>query len=245
MPNKKRYRKTESARISKLEASQNEFDQPLQSIDDFLLLRDAPDNIASTANESSVDVFSLETSPHAIRRAIQELESGSLDELLVQKLTYLDRNSAEFRQEYVMLRVESLTIRPRTSSGPLSKVEAIAGNTGTQDMPNRGNHKNPWAVYTISDLWRFFGPLMSALIILQLFNSYQLGALFKSYEILHGNFTLNLATLIIALVSLLISSLVLYGCRGRLYTMFIPRFIGIATVNAVIAIAPFLLKMIL
>lgn len=245
MPKQKPYRGTQSAGIPTQEASQNEFDQPLQSIDDFLLSRDTPDNIASIADVSSVHVLPLETSPHAIRRAIQELESGSLDELLVHKLLSIERDSVEFRQEYVMLRAQSLMIRPRTSSGPLSKVEAIAGNTGTQDMPNRGNHKNPWAVYTISDLWRFFGPLMSALIILQLFNSYQLGALFKSYEILHGNFTLNLATLIIALVSLLISSLVLYGCRGQLYTMFIPRFIGIATVNAVIAIAPFLLKMIL
>jgi hypothetical protein len=109
-------------------------------------------------------------------------------------------------------------------------------------MQEGRHYKSPWVVYTISDLWRFFGPLLSALIALQLYYSYKLGAHFKSYEILHGNITLNLATLIIALVSLLISARVLYACRGQDYKNFIPRFIGIATVSAVIAFATVFLE---
>jgi hypothetical protein len=197
--------------------------------------------ITNAATSGNTEEKEFPESPtNLIRLAIKELESGVLDIIVLHKLTSLDRHSAEFRQEYVKLRVEAW-LKPRSSSEPCSKIEAFAGNTEEQDMQEGRHYKNPWVVYTISDLWRFFGPLLSALIVLQLYYSYKLGAHFKSYEILHGNITLNLATLIIALVSLLISARVLNACRGMVYKRFFPRLIGIATLSVVIALASVLL----
>ncbi len=230
------------------DVEQDVFDQPLQSIDDFLLSRDTPIKIASPANESSVHVLPLEAPPHAIRRAIQELESGSLDELLVHKLLSLERDSAEFRQEYVRLRAASM-MRPRASfspsieggAGTRRETIAIAGKTKAQITQEEINFKSPWSVNTLRDLWVFFGPWLTFLIALQLYYSFQLAMLFGKQKMLHGDLPFNMSALIIVLVSLFISSFVLKGCKGQDYHNFIPRLLSIGIVSAVIAITSYFL----
>ena len=250
-PNKK-FTAVPSGRNHKRQIEQDVFDQPLDSMDDFQLPLDEPKKIVYHSAERFVNAPSLNPPPHAFRRAIQELESCFLNELLLQKLLALDRDSAEFRQEYVRLRAESL-VRPRPSSSPWSKVgappgrETIANTSEPQEQiaPEEINLKSPWSVHKLRDLWIFFGPWLTVLIVLQLYYSYKLGALFEKQKMLYGSLPFNMDVLIIALASLLTSSLVLKRCKGQHYTNFIPRLLGIGIVSAVIAFTTHFLLMFL
>jgi hypothetical protein len=229
---------------------QEDFDLDLESFDDFDFSLDEPKKSAFIANESSVKVLPVEAPQHIIRRAIRDLESGSLDELLVHRLIGLDRESAEFRQEYINLRVESL-MRPRSSFSPCTELAANSNSdreTSTftskakpRIVPREVNYKSPWAVNTLGDLWSFFGPWLTFIVALELYSSYQLGSMFESQEILHGNFPINIGTLIIAFVSLATSVLFLMRSKGQDYKNFIPRLAGIGIVSALISIASHLL----
>jgi hypothetical protein len=178
--------------------------------------------------------------PQLIKRAIKEFESGMLDEYLVHKLLPLNRESPEFRQEYIKLRVESL-LRPRASSDPWSISFANPENTKKLITPEVHDFKNPLIVKNFVDLWGLFGPWLTVLVGLQLFCSFQLGELLIKYEIVHGNIPYNRVILTIELVLLITSSLVLFGCRGQYYKKFVPRLLGIGTACGVMAIVSFLL----
>jgi hypothetical protein len=82
---------------------------------------------------------------------------------------------------------------------------------------------------------------LTFIVALQLYYSYQLGSLLGSQEMLHGNLPVNIGTLIIALVSLVITVLILMRCKCQDYKNFIPRLAGIGIVSALIAIASHLL----
>jgi hypothetical protein len=198
--------------------------------------------ITNKTNEQESYSHVLPVGPplHLIRRATKEFESGLLDEILIHKLLPLNRESPEFRQEYVRLRVQSL-LRPRASSEPWFEMVGIASNTVEQVMPEEDNSKNPWSVDTHKDLWIFFGPWLSVLFIIQLFYSFELGALYKTHVLLDGNIPLNITTLIIALVSMFTSYFVLFRCRGQHYKKFIPRLLGLGIASTAIAAASFLL----
>ena len=202
------------------------------------------DTINAITGNTEEQENSVYVPPHLIRRAITEFENGILNELLLHKLLHLDRDSAEFRQEYVRLRVESL-LMPRTSSESSYEMAAIFGSAKEQIMTEGQHFKNPWLVNTLGDLWLFFGPFLSILIALQLFSSFKLAALLKTHVIQHGNISLITATLIIASVSLFTTTLVLYGCRGQDYRKFFPRLLAIGVVSAVIAFASFFLQKLL
>lgn len=114
---------TRSSGKLKGQAQPDELNLYLEALDDFDFSLDEPKKSAFIANESSVKVLPVEAPQHIIRRAIRDLESGSLDELLVHRLIGLDRESAEFRQKYIDLRVESL-MRPRSSFSPCTELVA-------------------------------------------------------------------------------------------------------------------------
>lgn len=239
---------TRSSGKLKGQAQPDELKLYLEALDDFDFSLDEPKKSAFIANESSVKVLPVEAPQHIIRRAIKDLESGSLDELLVHRLIGLDRESAEFRQKYINLRVESL-MRPRSSFSPCTELVVNSDRETTsftskakpRIVPQEVNYKSPWAVNTLGDLWSFFGPWLTFIFALELYSSYQLGSMFESQEILHGNFPINIGTLIIALVSLATSVLFLMRCKGQDYKNFIPRLAGIGIVSALISIASHLL----
>lgn len=182
--------------------------------------------------------------PHLIRRAITEFENGILNELLLHKLLHLDRNTPEFRQEYIRLRVESL-LMPRTSSESASDIAAIFGSVRQPMMAEAQQFKNPWLVQTLGDLWLFFAPFLTILIALQLLYSIKLGPLIKTHVALLGNVSAHMTSVILALASLFTTILVLYGCRGQDYRTFFPRLFAIGAVSAVIALASFVLPKLL
>lgn len=200
-------------------------------------------NGAITGNKEEQENL-VRVPPHLIRRAITEFENGILNELLLHKLLHLDRNTPEFRQEYIRLRVESLLI-PRASSESASDMAAIFGSVRQPIMAEAQQFKNPWLVQTLGDMWLFFAPFLTILIALQLFYSIKLGPLIKTHVALLGNVSSHMTNVILALASVFTTLLVLYGCRGQDYRTFFPRLFAIGAVSAVIALASFVLPKLL
>jgi len=233
-------------------SQQDDLDLELESFDDFESSLNESKKSSFIPNESSVHVLPVDAPPHVMRRAIRDLESGSLDELLVHKLIGLDRKSAEFRQEYIRLRCESL-MRPRSTFSPCKDLIAnewretstFTSKENVKIVPQEIHQKNPWSVNSLGDLWTFFGPWLTFIVALQLYYSYQLGSLLGSQEMLHGNLPINIGTVIIALLSLATSAFVLMRCKGNDYKSFIPRLAGIGIMSALTAIASHLPQILL
>lgn len=211
---------------------------PRRSSRPWIANRDITDK--TKEQESSSQSRPLVDFPQLIKRAIKEFESGMLDEYLVHKLLPLNRESPEFRQEYIKLRVQSL-LRPRASSDPWSISFANPENTKKLITPEGHDFKNPLIVSNFKDLWGLLGPWLTVLIALIIYCSVQLSMLTIKYDISHGNIPQNSVTLIIALVLLLTSSLILYGCRGQHYKKFIPRLLGIGVAYGVTTTVSYLL----
>lgn len=237
---KKKFRAVRSTGRPKQYEAEEEFDQPIEATGDSELPLKESKNIYPIANDSSVFVLPMEPPLHAIRRAIRELESGSLDELVINKLISLDRKSAEFREEYVRIRALSL-VRPRPSAPSFNESYIIMGGAEEQSLQEEISYQNPWSVNSLWDLWRFFGPSLTLVIVLQLVFSLKLSALLGKLHIPPGNFPSSMIALIIASLSLYTSYLVLNGCKGREYNQCSPRLVGIGVVSAVLAVFTFLL----
>jgi hypothetical protein len=239
----KKFRAVRSTGRPKQYEVEEEFDQSIEAMGDSELPPQESKNIYPiAANDSSVFVLPMEPPLHAIRRAIRELESGSLDELVINKLISLDRKSAEFREEYVRIRALSL-VRPRPSSQSYNENYIIMGGAEAQSLEEQEeiSYQNPWSVNSLWDLWRFFGPSLTLVIVLQLVFSLKFVALLRKLDIPVGNFPSGMIALIIASLSLYTSYLVLNGCKGREYNQFSPRIVGIGVVSAVLAVFTVLL----
>lgn len=237
---------THSAETLKQNVEQNDFAQNLQSVDDESTLNE-PKKRAFIPNDNSVHVLPFGPPQRLVRRAMKELQDGSEDELVTNKLIGLDRNSAEFRQGYVKLRVESL-MRPRSSFMPCSELivdpereKSTCTSKVNAQIIQQPILKSPWNVNNLDDLWSFFGPWLSFVIALQLYFCFNIGSLLRKQKMLDGNLQVNIATLIIALISLFTSILVLKRCKGQEYKSFIPRLSGIGIVSGLIAIGTRLL----
>ncbi len=239
---KKKFRAVRSTGRPKQYEAEEEFDQPIEATGYIELPPKERKNVYPIANDSSVFVLPMEPPLHAIRRAIRELESGSLDELVINKLISLDRKSAEFREEYVRIRALSL-VRTRPSSPSFNESYIIMGGAEAQSREEQEeiSYQNPWSVNSLWDLWRFFGPSLTLVIVLQLVFSLKLSALLGKLHIPLGNFPSSMIALIIASLSLYTSYLVLNGCKGREYNQCSPRLVGIGVVSAVLAVFTFLL----
>jgi hypothetical protein len=237
---KRNFQTIDYKRIPRLHPEEDVFDHPLESSDDPAFKQETAMRKADLQEESPAQVLTVEPSLHAIRRAIQELESGRLDELIIANLISLDRNSAEFRQEYVRLRALSLT-RPRALPSSWSEAHTMAIINNEIGNEEETYWNSPWNVNSLWDLWRFFGPGLTLLTAIQLFCSFKLATLLRKLEILPGNLSFTVTSFIIALLFLIINMLILNGCKGQDHQKFVPRLLGIGIVSSVIAIMSFLL----
>jgi hypothetical protein len=232
---------TQSVETLRQRSEQDDFALKLQSVDDESSANE-PKKLAFIANKNSVHVLPFEPPLRLVRRAMKELQDGSMDEISTNKLIGLDPNSAEFRQAYIKLRVESL-MRPRSSFIPCSELivhpereTSTCTSKVNAQIILQPNFNSPWNVKNLGDLWDFFGLWLTFIIALQLYYSFKLGSLLRKFEMLDGNLQINIGRLAIALISLFTSILVLKGCKGQDYKIFIPRLSGIGIVSALIAI---------
>lgn len=196
----------------------------------------------SSPSRSSTLIHQLNAPAPLIRRAIQELESGLLDELLIHQLLGFDRDSTEFKREYVRLRVESLvrarallnpTPATRPSSGP-AEVKAAPGYVA----PNLFETKSPWRVNRFRDLWAFFGPWLTAIFAIQLYAGHKLMMGFLANKDLFPDMLPpHFATLSIVGSALTGSTAFLLRLRGKDFHDFTPRLVGIGALSATFALA--------
>ena len=212
------------------------FDEVLDEMSHDLAERPHHERGAVSANPSSTPANHLDAPAHFIRRAIQELDSGSLDELLINRLLQFDRDSAEFRQEYVRLRVESL-MRPRASFIPTQRSHAAAPPDATAPHPKSEELHNPWQIHRLRDLWSFFGPWLTVVTAIQFYASLNLSKLIDYRGMLPEARSPHIASLLIVCLSLSISAVCLRGLRGRDFHDFAPRLLGITGASAIAAIS--------
>lgn len=201
------------------------------------------ERLPQSANTHSSELIPQLNAPAPlIRRAIQELESGLLDELLIHQLLGFDRDSTEFKMEYVRLRVESLvraraslnpTPATRPSSGP-AEVKAAPGYVA----PNLFETKSPWRVHRFRDLWAFFGPWLTAIFAIQLYAGHKLMMGFLANKDLFPDMLPpHFATLSIVGSALTGSTAFLLRLRGKDFHDFTPRLVGIGALSATFALA--------
>jgi len=234
-------------------------DEPLKETDEFdfdQILQEMAEDLGETASSTPAEpstpeaksgtdavetAVPLETPQqeapsHIIRRAVQEFESGSLDELLIHQLLEFDRNSAEFRQGYVGLRVQSL-MRPRASNTPTPYTNAPATPSRSEAEAQAPQGHNPWRIDRLRDLWSFFGPWLSLLVAIQLYASHATGHLVAEKGRIAGPISPHVIAVIVAVGAISLSALLLRGLRGRDFHDFSPRLLQISAASGVCAIA--------
>lgn len=182
-----------------------------------------------------------------IRSAIQEFESGSLDELLIHQLLDFDRDSAEFRKEYVRLRVKSL-MRPRSTfdaARPTAKHFSAndsgnsgnSGNLGNPDaLPDPLEMESPWRIYRVRDLFSFFGPWLTVIGGIQIYGGRNLGYLLAEQNLLPEVLTPLQAAFLISVAAFGSSLALLARLRGKHYHEFIWTLVAITAPSGVLAI---------
>jgi len=171
-----------------------------------------------------------------IRRSIQELESGSLDELLIHQLLGLERDSAEFRREYVRLRVESL-MKARNAPHPTPAADSSGGPVAVAAAPDLFETRSPWRINRFRDLWAFFGPWLTAIFGIQLYAGHKLVDLLAKRDLFPDILPPHLATLILVGCASTGSAALLLRLRGRDFHDFTPSLLGIGALSALFAIA--------
>lgn len=214
-----------------------DFDEILQSMtEDLKQMED--EKPLSLPPASAPVAASVQADPpsHFLRRAIREFESGSLDELLIHQLLQLDRNSAEFRQEYVRLRVESL-MRPRATSKPSNSQYPFHGAIESKEIQTSSEMKSPWRINRFWNLWDFFGPWLTVMVALQGYASYNLARLLREEGVLPKSLSVYLIALAILGAALLASGMCLRHRRGSDFHEFSSRLIGIAVLSGAAAIS--------
>jgi hypothetical protein len=223
------------------EGDEFDFDRILQGMKEDLgetsgTTPEAPSPISVLETTAPVEPLQQEAPSHIIRRAIQEFESGSLDELLIHQLLEFDRNSAEFRQGYVRLRVQSL-MRPRASNTPTPYSTAPASLARSETEIQEQHGHNPWRVDRLRDLWSFFGPWLSLLVVIQLYASHATGHLVTESWKLLSSTSPHLIAVIVAAGLVGLSAFLLQRLRGRDFHDFSPRLLQISAASGVCAIA--------
>ncbi len=213
-----------------------DFDEILQSMEEDLEPTGGKKGAASATHATPVVVPQPDAPSHVIRRAIQEFESGSLDELLVHQLLQFDRDSADFRQEYVRLRVASL-MRPRATFDPADLTSSHGGERKAEAVPDLNEMKSPWRIHRLRDLWSFFGPWLTVVVGIQLYASHNLAHLLAEQKILPEEFPPHLGAFIIVGAALACSAALLRQLRGHDFHDFTPRLLGISALSGVLAIA--------
>lgn len=127
-----------------------------------------------------------------VRRAVRELETDSIDALTRFRLGVGGTDSSEFRKRFIEMRCEdflkSSNNRKKASDfvylyGP-DLVEQSVGAHSANDSPtpprdsDRSHSlvlsKNPWAVYSLKDLFRHQGPLLTLTVGALIFCGYQI-----------------------------------------------------------------------
>jgi len=223
------------------EEDEFDFDRILQGMEEDLgetggTTPEAPSPISAPDTTAAVETLQQEAPSHIIRRAVQEFESGSLDELLIHQLLEFDRDSAEFRQGYVKLRVQSL-MRPRASNTPTPYSTAPASLARSEAEIQQQQGHNPWRVDRIRDLWSFFGPWLTLLVAIQLYASHATGHLVAEKTKSLGEAPPHLIAVIMAGGLISLSALLLRGLRGRDFHDFSPRLLQISAASGACAIA--------
>ena len=97
--------------------------------------------------------------------------------------------------------------------------------------------RNPWAIYSILDLWRFFNIWITLLVALQVYASLQMMGIQKM--VMKVDWTW-LAPLNFCLIALL-SYVVLFRRFGQPYNNFILPLATISIVSAILAVAPMII----
>lgn len=178
----------------------------------------------------------LDKSIDWVNRAIQELDSGVLDEFVVNQLLQFDRTSAEFRQEYLRLRVESL-IDAQIESIPSVNSQTGAHPTAMVQNMDRESPRSPWEIYRLRDLWSFFGPWLTIVAALQFYASMNLCKLLEDRDMLPYATSPYLVSVLPTCLLLTISALYLRSFRGKHFHRFVPHLLGITGVSAIAAIS--------
>lgn len=223
------------------EEDEFDFDRILQGMEEDLgetggTTPEVPSPISAPDTTETVETLQQEAPSHIIRRAVQEFESGSLDELLIHQLLEFDRDSAEFRQGYVKLRVQSL-MRPRASNAPTPYSSLPGSPTRTEAETQEQQGHNPWRIDRIRDLWSFFGPWLTLLVAIQLYASHATGHLVAEKTKSLGEAPPHLIAVIMAGGLISLSALLLRGLRGRDFHDFSPRLLQISAASGACAIA--------
>jgi hypothetical protein len=226
---------------SLVEEDEFDFDRILQGMEEDLgetggTTPEVPPPISAADTTETVETLQQEAPSHIIRRAVQEFESGSLDELLIHQLLEFDRDSAEFRQGYVKLRVQSL-MRPRASNAPTPYSSLPGSPTRTEAETQEQQGHNPWRIDRLRDLWSFFGPWLSLLVVIQLYASHATAHLVAEKTKTLGEAPPHLIAVIVAGGLISLSALLLRGLRGRDFHDFSPRLLQISAASGACAIA--------
>lgn len=216
------------------------FDEPLRGVDDLLPSLQKREETANPPKDNREHILTMKPHQHASGQPIQEIERRLLDETMPNKASASDRVTA----------VPLWGQLGRMLTWPMRTKSSFSSNDNTATITNHGKkkektkkirYKNPWAVNSLWDLWRFFGPVLTFLIALQIFSSLKLAELLKKLEIPNGHIPVNRIALVIALVSVFTNFLVIKGCKGQDYKNFIPRLLGIGIVNTLITLISFFL----
>ena len=126
-----------------------------------------------------------------IRRAAREIDTGSIDELAMLRVG-VGPDSADFKKRFIEMRCEEYLKSPGSRKYDLASihwhepdlVEQSVGAHSANDSPNppadrdRSHNlvlsKNPWAVYSLRDLFRHQGPLLTLTVGALVFCGYQI-----------------------------------------------------------------------
>lgn len=216
------------------------FDAPLRSVDDVFVSLQNREVKANPGQEDRNLVLPLKPSPQSIGQSIQAPEIVSIEKTAKSKPGTEQSGPTDFQQKHFS-RWAPWFIFVKPSSTSDDKTTSARDHAKKRISRGKKRDKNPWCVNSLWDLWRFFGPAMTVLIALQSVYSLKLAELFQKFQTPAGKTPFNWTAIIIMIVSFFISYLVLYGCKGKNYKIFIPRLVAIGFVSAMITLVSFLL----
>jgi hypothetical protein len=128
-------------------------------------------------------------------------------------------------------------MRPRASNAPTPYSSLPGSPTRTEAETQEQQGHNPWRIDRLRDLWSFFGPWLSLLVVIQLYASHATGHLVTEKGRAFGVASPHLIAAIVAGGLISLSALLLRGLRGRDFHDFSPRLLQISAASGICAIA--------